>query len=93
MAFCLRLSVIREQKVTTILLFRRPIRAPDQISDRFYVISMVFLSLSRRRPPWPNVLSGEEQEDTAVFAGYFSENSGFFFSLMLSSTFKRFHII
>ena len=48
---------------------------PSQISNRFYVITMEFLSLSRRRSPWPNVPSGEEQGDTAVFAGYFSENS------------------
>ena len=38
--------------------WRRPIRAPVQIPDRFYVISMEFLSLSRRRSSWRNVLSG-----------------------------------
>ena len=30
-------------------LLRRPISASDRIPDRFYVISMEFLSLSRRR--------------------------------------------
>ena len=34
-----------------------------------YVISMEFLSLSRRRSAWRNVPSGEEQEETVVFAG------------------------
>ena len=65
-AFCLRLSVIRKQQVTTILLLRRLIRAPDQISDWFYVISIEFLSLSRRLSPWPNVLSREEQGANCV---------------------------
>jgi len=46
-------------------LLRQPISASDWILDRFYVISMEFLSLSHRR----NVPSGEEQE-TDVFAGY-----------------------
>ena len=32
-----------------IWLLRLPIRAPDQILDRFYVINMAFLSLMRRR--------------------------------------------
>ena len=50
-------------------LLRRPIRAPDQIPDRFYVINMEFLSLSRGCLSWRNVLSYEEQEETAVFAG------------------------
>ena len=35
-----------------------------------YVISMQFLLLSGRRSPARNVLSGEEQGETAVFAGY-----------------------
>ena len=39
--------------------------------DRFYVISMEFLSLSRRRYSSRNVLSGEERGETNVFAGYF----------------------
>ena len=69
-AFCLRLAAVT-------------FGLPDQISDRFYVISMEFLSLSRRRPPWPNVLSGEEQGETAVFACYFSENSGFFLNVVV----------
>ena len=50
-------------------LLRRPISASDRIPNRFYVISMEFLSLSRRRFSWRNVRSGEEQEETAVFAG------------------------
>ena len=41
------------------LLQRRPISASDQIPDRFYVISMEFLSLSRRRSSARNVPSGE----------------------------------
>ena len=39
--------------------------------DRFYVISMEFLSLSRRRYSSRNVLSGKERGETDVFAGYF----------------------
>ena len=39
--------------------------------DRFYVISMEFLSLSRRRYSSRNVLSGKERGETNVFAGYF----------------------
>ena len=35
--------------------------------DRFYVISMEFLSLSRRRYSSRNVLSGEERGETDVF--------------------------
>ena len=51
-------------------LLRRPISASDRIPDRFYVISMEFLSLSRRRYSSRNVLSGEERGETATFAGY-----------------------
>ena len=49
-------------------LLRRPISASDQISDRFYVISMEILSQSRRRSSSRNVPSGEERGETAVFA-------------------------
>ena len=35
-----------------------------------YVISMEFLSWSRRRSSWWNVPSGEEGGEMAVFAGY-----------------------
>ena len=35
-----------------------------------YVISMEFLSLSRRRSSSRNVLSDEERGETAVFAGF-----------------------
>ena len=35
-----------------------------------YVIRMQFLLLSGRRSSAQNVLSGEEQGETAVFAGY-----------------------
>ena len=51
-------------------LLRRPISASDRIPDRFYVISMEFLSLSRRRSSARNVPSGEERGETDVFAGY-----------------------
>ena len=51
-------------------LLRRPISASDQIPDRFYVISMEFLSLSRRRSSARNVPSDEERGETDVFAGY-----------------------
>ena len=50
-------------------LLHRPISASDLILDRFYVISMEFLSLSRRRSPSRNVPSGEERGETAAFAG------------------------
>ena len=43
--------------------------ASDRISDRFYVISMEFLSLSRRHSSLRNVPSDEEQGETDVFAG------------------------
>ena len=71
MAFCL-LSVIRK-------LLRRPISPSDQIPDRFYVISMEFLLLSRRHSSVRNVPSGEERGETDVFAGYvwtFHQKSG-----------------
>ena len=57
-------------------LLRRPIRASDRILDIFYVISMEFLSLSRRRSSARNVPSGEERGETDVSAGY-ELNSGF----------------
>ena len=50
-------------------LLRRPIRACDRILDIFYVISMEFLSLSRRRSSARNFPSGEERGETDVFAG------------------------
>ena len=52
-------------------LLRRPISASDRIPDRFYVISMEFLSLSRRRSSSLNVPSGEQRRGTDVFAGYY----------------------
>ena len=51
-------------------LLRRPISPSDQIPDRFYVISMEFLSLSQRCSSVWNVPSGEERGETDVFAGY-----------------------
>ena len=48
----------------------RPISAYDRIQDRFYDISMEFLSLNGRRSSSPNVPNGEERGETAVFAGY-----------------------
>ena len=50
-------------------LLRRPIRASDRILDIFYVISIEFLSLSRRRSSAQNVVSGEERGETDVFEG------------------------
>ena len=50
-------------------LLRRPISASYQIPDRFYVISMEFLSLSRRRSPARNVPIGEERGEMDVFTG------------------------
>ena len=46
--------------------WRRPIRAPLQIPDRFYFISMEFLSLSRRRSSWRNVLSGGARRNGCI---------------------------
>ena len=43
-------------------LLRRPISASDRIPDKFYVISMEFLSLSRRRPSARNVPSAKSEE-------------------------------
>ena len=51
-------------------LLRRPINASDRIPDRFYVISIEFLSLSRRRSSARNVPSGKERGETDVFSGY-----------------------
>ena len=51
-------------------LLRRPISASHRIPDRFYVISMEFLSLSRRRFSAQNVPIGEERGETDVLAGY-----------------------
>ena len=51
-------------------LLRRPISASDRTPDRFYVISMKVLSLSRRSSSSRNVPSGEERGETSVFAGY-----------------------
>ena len=56
-------SALREE------LLRRQISASDRIPDRFYVISIEFLSLSRRRSSARNVPSGEERGETDVFAG------------------------
>ena len=50
-------------------LLRRQITASDWIQDRFYVIGMEFLSLSRRRSSVRNVSSDEEQGETDVFTG------------------------
>ena len=53
--------------------------------DRFYVISMEFLSLSRRRYSSRTVLSGKERGETNVFAGYFLFHPFFgLFSLLRS---------
>ena len=46
------------------------------IQTLIYVISMEFLSLSRKRSSARNVSSGEERGETAVFAGYHSFTSG-----------------
>ena len=51
-------------------LLRRPIGVSDRIRDRFYGVSMEFLSLSRRRYSSQNVLNGEGWEETGVFEGY-----------------------
>ena len=50
-------------------LLRRKISASDRTQDRFYVISMEFLSLSRRRSSARNIRSGEERGETGVLAG------------------------
>ena len=50
-------------------LLRRPISASDKIPNRFYVIGLEFLSLSRRRSSTWNVPTGEELGETDVFAG------------------------
>ena len=43
--------------------------ASDRIPDKFYVIRMEFLSLSRRRSSAQNIPIGKEQGETNVFAG------------------------
>ena len=64
------LSVVRKKIAKKIQLLRRPIRALDQIPDRFYVTSMEFLWKRRKRLSWQNIPRGQEREETAVFAGY-----------------------
>ena len=64
--FCLSFVTIAKTRK----LLRRPITTSDQILDRFYIISMEFLSLSCRRSCVGNVPSGEERGETDVFAGY-----------------------
>ena len=39
-------------------------------TERFFVISMEFLSLMRRHLSWQNAPSGDERRETAVFTGY-----------------------
>ena len=56
-------------------LLRLPISASHRMPDRFYVISMEFLSLKRRLSSSRNFLSGEERGETDVFAGYRSDYS------------------
>ena len=51
-------------------LLRRQISASDRIPDRFYVISMEFLSLSRRR-----FSAAMSEEKRLPFAGYVVVNS------------------
>ena len=41
----------------------------DHQTTLIYIISMEFLSLPHRRPSWQNIPNGEEQGETAVFAG------------------------
>ena len=53
----------------------QPISASDLLRDRFYVISMEFLSLSHRRSFTQNVPSSEEQGERAFFAGYHAHSS------------------
>ena len=68
-------------------LLRRPISASDRIPDKFYVIIMEFLSLSRRRSSAWNVPSSGERGETDVFAGYhFSYNEVLSFNFMLIFT-------
>ena len=68
-------------------LLRRPISASDRIPDKFYVSSMEFLSLSRRRSSAWNVPSSGERGETDVFAGYhFSYNEVLSFNFMLIFT-------
>ena len=43
-----------------------PISTSDRIPDRFYVVSMEFLSLSRRLPPRETSLSGDKRGETSA---------------------------
>ena len=58
LGFCI-LLVIRKKIPKTMKLLCWLIRAPDQIPDRFYVISMEFLLLRCRHLSWHNVLNNE----------------------------------
>ena len=64
MAICL-LSFVRKQQLKQILLCW-PIRAPDQIPNRFYVIRMEFTLLKRGHLSWRNIPSNEEPGEMAV---------------------------
>ena len=57
-------------------LLRRPISASDRIPDRFYVISIEFQSLSRRRSSAWNVPNGEERGEKDGFSQAKGQESG-----------------
>ena len=46
--FCVCLSLVNDSLNEIVTLLCRPIRAPDQILGRLYIISMTFLSLRHR---------------------------------------------
>ena len=51
------------------LLLHQPIGASDRILDRFYIISIEFLSLSHKCASLQSIPSGKEQGEMAVFTG------------------------
>ena len=59
LVFCLLFVNDTSNNTTTMAI---PIRAPDHISDRFYVISMEFLSLRRKRSSWQMSLVARSKE-------------------------------
>ena len=73
------------------LLQRRPISASDQIPDRFYVISMEFLSLSRRRSS-ARTSSAAKSEEKRMFSQATMHNRCFVVAGSVNFAMLDFHL-
>ena len=75
----------------TMLLQRRPISASDQIPDRFYAISMEFLSLSRRRSS-ARTSSAAKSEEKRMFSQATMHNRCFVVAGSVNFAMLDFHL-